>query len=393
MRTAWFHCFAGIAGDMAFGSLVDAGADLDQVMRHLVFLPLSGWDVSAETVQRNGIGATQIHVTARETTVVRTHAHIQALIEEARFPDRIRDRALATFAVLAEVEGRIHRRDPQHVHFHEVGGVDAIVDIVGTCIALEILGIDAVRASPVATGIGMVRSAHGLLPNPAPAVVELLAGAPTYGRDVPVELTTPTGAALLAALCSGWGPLPAMTIERSGFGAGSREMDTLPNLTQVVIGEVEVPAADAPAGQPVTLLEVNVDDATGETLAHAVAALLEAGAHDAWITPILMKKGRPAHTVSVLADTALVAQLADVLAHETGSLGVRASGLTRWPAARAADSVDVGGHPVRVKVGPGRVKIEHDDAARAARLTGLPVREVVSLAEEAWRRRPDGDAS
>jgi pyridinium-3,5-bisthiocarboxylic acid mononucleotide nickel chelatase len=251
-----------------------------------------------------------------------------------------------------------------------------------------VLGVDEIASSPVATGIGMIRASHGLLPNPAPAVVELLAGAPTHGIDVPVELTTPTGAGILAALCSEWGPMPAMTITASGFGAGTRELDALPNLTQVVIGEA---GGAATAGQPVTLLEANVDDATGETLAHALSVLLEAGAHDAWLTPIVMKKGRPAHTVSVLADPALAGELAALLQSETGSLGVRGTPLERWPSPRTFDEVEVHGLPVRVKIGAGRVKVEHDDAARVARRTGLPVREVVSRAEEAWRRQGHGE--
>jgi uncharacterized protein (TIGR00299 family) protein len=273
------------------------------------------------------------------------------------------------------------------VHVHEVGGVDAIVAGVGVAAALEVLGVDEVRASPVATGLGMVRTAHGLLPNPAPAVVELLAGAPTYGLDIPVELTTPTGAGILAALAEGWGPMPAMTISSSGFGAGTRELDDLPNLTQVVVGRLAVAGGGGHAGQPVMLLEANVDDATGETLAHAVAALLDAGAHDAWITPIIMKKGRPAHTVSVLADPAEVARLADVLRLETGTLGVRGATLERWPSARTVEVVLLEGHEIRVKVTAGRVKVEHEDAAAVAAAIGLPLREVVSRAEEAWRRR------
>jgi uncharacterized protein (TIGR00299 family) protein len=292
---------------------------------------------------------------------------------------------------MAEVEGRLHRRPPGQVHFHELGGIDAIVDVVGTCAGLELLGVDDVWASPVATGTGMVRTAHGMLPNPAPAVVALLRGAPTYGREVSVELVTPTGAALLAALAVGYGPLPAMTIAATGFGAGSRDIDGLPNATQVVLGEAasgELGSWDA-GGQPVVLVEVNVDDATGETLAHAVAALLDAGAHDAWVTSIVMKKGRPAHTVSALADPALAAQVSQVLVAETGSLGVRGQTLQRRPAARTGGEVDVEGLPVRVKVSAGRVKIEHDDAVRAARRTGLPLREVVARAEWAWRKRQD----
>lgn len=385
MTTAWFHCFSGIAGDMALGALVDAGADVNEVMAMVQRLPVGGWSVDARPVQRGGIAATRIAVKTEETAVVRTHAHIVGLIEEARLPDRVRDRALATFRALAEVEGRLHRRHPSTVHFHEVGALDAIVDIVGTCAALEVLDVARVTASAVATGTGMIRAAHGMLPNPAPAVVELLRGAPTYGREISVELTTPTGAALLAANSSGFGPLPSMVIEATGFGAGSRELEDMPNATQVVLG-VEEAAAER-RGQPVVLLEVNVDDATGEVIASAITALLAAGAHDAWVTPIIMKKGRPAHTVSALADPALAEQIARVLTAETGSLGVRGSTIERWPSERRMDEVEVGGLPVRIKVSPGRVKAEHDDAARVARRTGLPVREVIFRAEEAFRRR------
>ncbi len=391
-RAAWFHCFAGIAGDMALGALVDAGADLHEVLRLVERLPVGGWHVDAEEAMRNGIGATRLVVTADNSRIVRTAAHIIGLVEEARLPERVRDRALATFAALAAAEGRIHRRDPQQVHFHEVGGTDAVVDVVGTCAALEVLGVDEVAASPIAVGTGMTRSAHGVLPNPGPAVVELLRGAPTYGRDVAVELTTPTGAALLAALARRWGPMPEMSIEASGFGAGSRELDDLPNLTQVVVGTLAVDGDVGGRGQPVVLLEVNVDDLTGEALADAVAALLAAGAHDAWVAPIVMKKGRPAHTVAALADPAIAGQVGRVLTRATGSLGVRGQQLQRWPAARTEHTVDVAGVPVRVKVGPGRVKIEHDDAAAVARVTGMPLREVHWRAEAAWRRRsPDGD--
>ena len=374
-NVAWFHCFSGIAGDMALGSLVDAGADLDQVREICSRIPVGGWKLEAEPVLRGGIGATHIIVHTEESGVVRTAGHIAGLIEEARLPDRVRVRALATFDALARAEGRLHRRPPEQVHFHEVGGLDAIVDVVGTCAALELLEVDEVHSSPVANGVGMVRAAHGLLPNPAPAVVELLRGAPTFGVDIAAELTTPTGAALLAANVTRWGPLPMMTIASMGFGAGTRELEARPNLTQVVVGTM---SDEMPAGQPVTLLEVNVDDATGETLAHTIAMLMEAGAHDAWITPILMKKGRPAHTVSALCDPSLARQVAATLTAETGSLGVRGQTFERWPSPRREDEVDVDGALIRVKVGPGRVKVEHDDAVRAARRLQLPVREVVS---------------
>jgi pyridinium-3,5-bisthiocarboxylic acid mononucleotide nickel chelatase len=380
---AWFHCFAGIAGDMALGALVDAGADLAEVVSLVRRVPIDGWTVEAEAVTRNGLAATRIVVRAPETAIVRTHAHIRGLLAEARLPARVLDRSLSVFARLAEAEGRLHRRPAAQVHFHEVGGVDAIVDIVGTCAALEVLNVATVTASRVATGTGMVRSAHGALPNPAPAVVELLRGAPTYGVDVPVELTTPTGAALLAALSQRFGPLPEMVVGSTGFGAGSRTLEQVPNVTQVVVG-MAVPASEA-GGQALVELAANVDDATGETIAHTVTALLEAGALDAWVTPVLMKKGRPGHVVSALADEALAAQVAATLMAETGTLGVRGRRVDRVAVDRSIAAVEVEGAAVRVKVSPGRVKAEHDDAERVARLTGLPAREVARKAEEAWR--------
>jgi pyridinium-3,5-bisthiocarboxylic acid mononucleotide nickel chelatase len=410
---AWFHCFAGIAGDMALASLLDAGADFGEVMNLLERLPIGGWGLEAVPVLRGGIAASRAIVTVNDNVVVRTYAHIVGLVEEARLPDRVAQRALATFAVLADVESRLHRRPVDQVHFHEVGGHDTIVDVVGTAAALEVLGIDEVRASPVATGLGMVRAAHGMLPNPAPAVVALLEGVPTWGRNIPVELTTPTGAALLAALSSGYGPMPPMRVTAQGFGAGTRDLDELPNCTQVVTGVrvdrllgssravsigdgVVVPVstdADSDAGQPIAQLEATVDDATGEQLAHAVSALLEAGAYDAWLTPIVMKKGRPGFVVHALGDPSLVTQLRDVLRVSTGSLGIRMTTGERWPAARSIESVWVDGQLIRVKVSASSVKAEYEDVARVARRSGQSLRDVGFRAEALWRDqhgKPDG---
>lgn len=387
---AWFHPFSGIAGDMALAACLDAGADLDEVLSLLDRLTLPGWGLETETVLRGGIAATRVIVRVDDSSVVRTAEHITGLIQDAGLPRRVEERALAVFGELAEVEGRLHRRPPSQVHFHEVGGVDAIVDVVGTCAALEVLGIDIVTSGPVATGVGMVRAAHGLLPVPAPAVAELLrrARAPLANVDVPHELTTPTGAALLAALVEQWGPPPAMTITATGYGAGTRELDQRVNAVQLIVGDAVAPQRPIDGdGQTVVELAVTVDDATGETLAHTVVELLEAGAADAWITPVLMKKGRPGHVVTALADQAVASAVAEVLTSETGSFGVRARPVDRWPSARHFDEVDVDGHAIRVKVSPGRTKVEHDDAADVARRTGRPLREVVSLAEEAARRR------
>jgi len=383
---AWFHCFNGIAGDMAFGALVDAGADIDEILAIVRRIPVTGWEVEAEPVLRCGLASTKLHVHAKEDSIVRTAGHIVGLVEEARLPVRVRDRTLAVFGALAEAEGRLHRRPPTQVHFHEVGGIDAIVDVVGTCAALEVLDVDEVYASVVAVGTGMIRAAHGLLPNPPPAVVELLRGAPTIGRDSGVEMTTPTGAALLAGMAVGFGSLPPMTVRATGYGAGTRDLDGTPNVTQVVIGDEIVARSEGETGQgqPMVVLEVNVDDATGEVLAHAIAAALEAGAADAWVIPAVMKKGRPGHVVAALVDGALAASVAATLTGETGAIGIRGRPVERWAAPRAIDAVDVAGVPVRVKVSPGRVKAEFDDAARVARLYGLPLREVQRRAEHAW---------
>jgi uncharacterized protein (TIGR00299 family) protein len=384
---AWFNCYAGIAGDMALGSLLDAGADVEEVVALLRRLPFGGWTLTTEPVLRAGIAATRAVVMASDDVVVRTHAHILGLLEEARLPERVIRRSTAAFGVLAEVEGRLHRRPPAQVHFHEVGSHDTIVDVVGTMAALEVLGVDNVSSSAVAVGTGTVRTSHGILPNPAPAVVGLLEGVPTWGRDINLELTTPTGAAILASLSSSYGPMPSMRIGATGFGAGENEIDGLPNCTQVVLGQTLSEPGQTTGGHPLVILEANIDDATGETLAHAIATLMDAGALDAWLAPVVMKKGRPGHVLSVLADPSLADELSLVMRSETGTLGVRAVRTERWAAARSYDEVDVSGLTVRIKVSPGRAKAEYRDSVRVATQTGLPLREVVSIAEAAWRGR------
>jgi uncharacterized protein (TIGR00299 family) protein len=382
---AWFHCFAGIAGDMALGSLIDAGADVSEIRLLLQRLSLPGWGLEVEHSLRGGVACTRALVTVGggADSVVRTHAHIVGLITEAALPPRVAERALAVFRRLAEVEAALHRRPVDEVHFHEVGGHDALIDIVGTVAALEVLGVDEVTASSVATGTGTVRAAHGILPNPSPAAVRLLEGIPTYGRATGVELTTPTGAALLAALSTSFGPMPAMVVAASGFGGGASELDELPNCTQVVVGRHDRAAIGA--GQPAWVLETNLDDVTGEQLAYAVTAALTAGAFDAWVSPVTMKKGRPGHVLHVLADATRLERLRHIIHTTTGTFGVRAVPTERWPAARNFDQVTVEGTVVRMKVGSGRAKPEFEDIALIASATGMPVHEVASRAEEAWR--------
>ena len=314
---------------------------------------------------------------------MRTHAAIAELIGGAALPPRVAERSLAVFRSLATVEAALHRRPVEQVHFHEVGGHDAIVDIVGTACALEVLGVDVVCASAVATGTGSVRSAHGLLPNPAPATVRLLEGVPTYGRDVAVELTTPTGAALVSTLCSSFGALPDMTISASGFGGGASELDDLPNCTQVVVGQRL--AKTVGPGHDALMLETNLDDATGEQLGYAVSAALDAGAFDAWVSPVTMKKGRPGHVLHVLTDAVARRRDAPRDGAGDGHLGVRASAVAALAPPRTMDEVVLDGITVRMKVAAGRAKPEFDDVVAGFGQDGAPLHEISSRAEEAWR--------
>ena len=398
-RTAWFHCFAGTAGDMTMAALVDAGADPMTIADTVGRLDLDGYALTFEDVMRCGIGATQAHVVVlddhdhdhhdhdhghhdEDHPHRRAYAAIRELIDAADLPERVRDRAQRTFRMLAEVEGAMHRVPADDVEFHEVGSIDAIVDIVGTCAALESLGVERIVCSSITVGEGTVLAAHGQLPNPAPAVTELLArrNAPSRGIDDRKELATPTGVALMCALADEFGPMPAISVTSVGYGAGAADIPGRPNVVQVVLGDAIAPNATPEPGQPAQLLETNVDDATGEVIAHTIAALIAAGAHDAWATPIVMKKGRPAHTVHALCDPSAAALIGAVLLRETGSLGLRGTELRRWPQHRSEREVIIDGHTVRAKVALGRVKIEYDDAAVAAAALGRPLRDVLAQA-------------
>ena len=395
-RIAWFNCQAGVAGDMTMAALVDAGADTDLVASMIGGLDIGGYALMFERVQRCGVGATWANVVVHDDhtgspspgleeprsadhVAHRPLREILDLLDGAELPDRVRERARAVFVRLGEVEGAIHGVDPAEVELHEVGALDSIVDVVGVCAALEALDIDEVWCSPVAVGHGSVRSAHGIIPNPAPATVALLAeaGIPTVGLDTTLEVSTPTGVALVATLASGFGAMPSISSHSVGYGAGTADTPERANVVQVVIGRAGGRHDD---GTPVALLEANVDDVTGEVLAHTVSTLLAAGAHDAWLTPIVMKKGRPAHTVSVLCDPSGITTMRGILVRETGTLGVRMSSLQRWPQRRVETTVEVDGYSIRAKLAEHRIKIEFDDAAAAAAAIGVPVRVVLERA-------------
>lgn len=427
---AWLNCSAGVAGDMLLGALVDAGADAAEVAAAVAGLGLDGYALTFERVQRGGVQATWANVVVLDTHDHGDHDHhghdhdrhghdhhdhghhdhdhhdpdpdhghghphrpaaeVLALIDDADLPERVRDRARRVYRALAEVEGEIHGIPADQVELHEVGSTDAIIDVVGACAALESLGVDRIVCGPLAVGSGTVRAAHGTLPNPAPAVVRLLArhGAPAHGVDTPMELATPTGVALVTTLADRFGPLPEMTVGSVGFGAGTADPPGRPNVVNVVVGRSLHHRHEATgregAGRRAHLVEANVDDATPEVLAHTVGRLLRTGAHDAWVTPIVMKKGRPAHTVSALCDDAALAEVVQTMVAETGTLGVRATTVERWPQRRWETTVEVEGHRIRVKLAEGRdvgrIKVEHDDAVAAAEALGLPLRIVMDRA-------------
>lgn len=391
MTIAWFNCAAGVAGDMVLGSLVDAGADPIEIAHVLSGIDVDDYALTFEGTQRCGVAATRALVAVHDHGDEHHHRpwrEIRRILESSSLPDDIRTRSLAVFEHLAVAEADVHAVAPDDIEFHEVGGTDAIVDVVGVCAALSLLGITQIVCSPVALGHGTVDTAHGRLPNPAPAVVRLLSERriPTVGLDDDSELATPTGVALMAALADSFGSMPAMVPISIGYGAGARDRPGRANVVGVVIGE-PVPTPLIPDnGQLVRLLETNVDDVSGEVVGHTVSRLLAAGAHDAWATPIVMKKGRPAFTVHCLCEPAREDAIADILISETGTLGLRGRWMERWPQQRSESTVDFQGHDIRVKVTGDRVKVEFDDAARAAAALGWPVREVIRRVEDSIPR-------
>ncbi|MFM8947111.1 MAG: nickel pincer cofactor biosynthesis protein LarC [Actinomycetota bacterium] len=387
-RVAWFNCSAGVAGDMLLAALVDAGADPLAIGSVLAGLGLDDYALTFEATQRCGVRSTRAIVIVHDHDH-EGHAHhrswrdIRALIEAADLPERVRTDSLRVFAELAAVEAKIHAVPVDDVEFHEVGAVDSIVDIVGVCAALHDLGVDTIVGGPIGTGHGTLRSQHGVMPNPSPAVVELasLRQVSLVGHDDHRELATPTGVAVMVALADSFGPMPALSVTARGFGAGSLDIGDRANVVQAVIGDAAEAASSN--GQAARLLEANVDDVTGEVIAHTIAALLAAGAYDAWATPIVMKKGRPAFTVHALCDPVIESAVTAVLVRETGTLGVRGSLAERWPQKRTETTVLVEGREIRVKIADGRVKVEHDDASRVAEALGWPLREVLLRAEAA----------
>lgn len=383
-KTGWFHCLAGASGDMVLGALVDAGVPLRTMQAAVDALGVEPISLAATEVTRHGLGATHVTVDAPETPVVRTWGNVRTILEDAELNEAVRRTALAIFERLATAEARVHRTTPERVHFHEVGALDALADVVGAAAGFHALGLERICASSVATGLGMTRGQHGVLPVPAPAVLELLAGAPVHSGGVPHELCTPTGAAILAATVTEWGELPPLVIERVGMGAGSRDLAELPNVLRLVIGDAQPSPTDT-ATTAATVIEANVDDLDPRLWPTVISSLLDAGASDAWLTPIQMKKGRPAVTVSVLCDDTLAPALREVLFRESSTIGVREHQVTKRALDRELVTVSVGGATIAVKLAwlHGAVVNavpEYDDVVAAAALLGRPVKTVLAEA-------------
>jgi TIGR00299 family protein len=399
VRVAYFDCISGISGDMALGALIAAGADVAQIRAHLATLPVEPFGFEIEEIETHGIGATRVHVMTQVAGVIRTYANIRSILDDADLPEPARATAHRIFRRLAEAEAIVHRRDVEQVTFHEIGAVDSIVDITGTALALHLLGIERVFSSPVPTGFGMAKTEHGSIPIPAPAVVELLRGAPLYSRGVPMELVTPTGAAILATLVEGYGDMPMMRTESVGYGSGIPRQD-FPNLLRVIIGEEEPHGRQLPDHPPSgdVLLETNVDDLNPELYAYVLERLFDAGAQDAWLTPIIMKKGRPAVTIGVLCATERQDAVRRVLFTETGTLGVRAKAVERTVLEREWLEVSTSHGRVAVKIGilegePVTIAPEYDDCARVARASGVPARDVYQEAAAIARAQLRGEKS
>jgi uncharacterized protein (TIGR00299 family) protein len=380
MRIAYLDCFSGASGNMLVGALLDAGLPFGEWKSAMDSLGLSECEPSVKKVQKHGITGTYFEITERG----HRHEHrglreIGGIIGKSGLPAGVKERTMKVFREIAGVEGAIHNIAPEEVHFHEIGALDSIYDIAGTILGFSMLGIDQVYSSPVATGHGTVRCAHGILPVPAPATLRLLEGIPVIDGGIESELTTPTGAALLRELAGGFGVMPPMTVTGSGYGAGSKDFDERPNLLRLTLGE----SADASETCSETVIEIitNIDNISPEALGYAQEKLFGAGALDVTIAPVLMKKGRPGHVLSVIAMPGQRGELLAVLFRETGTLGARVRTTERVILRRDTAEAATEWGKVRVKLGyfdGERVSAapEYEDCAELARANNIPFRRV-----------------
>ena len=383
MRLCYFDAFSGISGDMTVGALIDAGASSDAVIGALETLGTGAKFWSGRTM-RNGIAATKFLVDAENSPNRHRHQHhIMELIEKASIADRAKRHACAVFQKLGEAEAAVHGVPIERVHFHEIGAVDSIADIVGACVALDLLGIDELHASRINVGSGTAKMAHGVLPIPAPATALLLKDKPIYSRGPEAELTTPTGAAIIAALAKSAGRIPAMRIASIGYGAGDRDFKEQPNVLRAIIGE----SACAEESTLVSVMEANIDDSSPQVLGYALEKLMEAGALDTSLSPLQMKKNRPGSLLRVIARPEDQEKLAQLIFAETSTLGLRIHSAERRVEERRIVEVDTQFGKVKMKVSGHGFAPEYEDCRAIAERTGTPLPQVIAAANQAYMSR------
>jgi pyridinium-3,5-bisthiocarboxylic acid mononucleotide nickel chelatase len=391
---AYFDCFSGISGDMVLGALVDAGADLQAIEAQLRKLGLEGWSISAQKVERRGIFATQVKVETEEQHHHRGLSLILNRIEKAALAPRAAERAKRIFTRLAEAEAHVHQMPIEKVHFHEVGAVDSIVDIVGAAVGFELLGIDEFACSALDVGGGQVKTAHGLLPVPAPATAELLraSGAPSYSSGVLRELVTPTGAAIATTLSNGYAEIPLMKLRATGYGAGSADLVEKANVMRLLIGDAAAAEPGERWSAPVTVIETNVDDMSPQIYGYFAERALAAGALDVFSTSVQMKKGRPGLLVTILCEPEQAPALIDLIFRETTTIGVRAHEVRRKILDRESLTVATPFGDVRIKVSRMNGTVlnatpEYDDCQRIAAERGVPLKQVMAAAVVGFEKR------
>lgn len=394
MSLAYLDCSSGLAGDMFLGACLDAGLEAEPLLAELGKLDLGPYQFKPERVLRAGLAGTRVEISIPARQSARHLSEIEALIASSTLSARVQERSRRIFRRLGEAEACLHAKSVDEVHFHEVGAVDAILDIVGACLALELLGIEELFASPLNVGSGRVAAAHGSLPVPAPATAELLRGIPIYSSGVEAELVTPTGAAIVSTLASGYSPLPPLKVERIGYGAGARDLPGQPNLVRLFIGE-RVPSPQPSAlslDDTVALIETSVDDMSPELYGYLAERALAAGALDITCAPIEMKKNRPGLEIRLLARPEQAEALADLVFAETTTLGVRILTARRRVLERELQNVNTPYGEVRVKVARRNGQVvnaapEYEDCRRLAVERGVPLKEVMLAAQLAFRTR------
>ena len=388
MKTAYFDCFAGISGDMCLGALVDAGADISEIAKYLKKIPLKNYVLESRKVLRNGISATKVDVIIKQSAIsnqqsaAKKWADIKKIIDRSTLDKHIKEKGLKIFKKLFEAEAKVHGEPLDKVHLHEIGGVDCIVDIFGTLIGLDMLGVKKIYTSSINLGSGKVKTDHGILPVPAPATVELLRDFPVYSSGIPLELTTPTGAALITGLGAIFSALPEMRIEKIGYGAGTAKIAHMPNALRILIGRDIVREKHPVTNNTVMVMETNIDDMNPQLYEHVMEKLFTSGALDVFLQNIIMKKGRPAIKLTVIAEEEDTDKMADILFKETTTIGLRFYKARRKTLNREIVRIDTKYGMVRLKLSRLKdiivnISPEYDDLKAIAKKTKLPLKKVL----------------